>query len=61
MLRGLTPADVAALERATERRRAAMGGAFVSGNTVLLSLLRAALAREDESGVIDPSTPRSTP
>lgn len=47
MIRGLTPADHAALERATARRSAMLSGAFVSRNTVMLSLLREAMARED--------------
>jgi len=47
MIRGLTPEDHAALERATQRRSTVLSGAFVSRNTVLLSLLREGLARED--------------
>ncbi len=56
-IRGFTPADHAALERATARREALVGG-FVSQNTAVLSLLRAALAREDASGNVEVA-PRS--
>lgn len=45
-LRGLTLDDHAGLERATERRKAMVGG-YVSKNTAALSLLRAAIAAED--------------
>jgi hypothetical protein len=51
MIRGLTPEDMAALERATARRKrtldASMPGVYLSRNAVLLSLLRAAMAAED--------------
>lgn len=53
MIRGLTPADLEALERAVARRSTLLGGAFVSRNTTLLSLLRAALQREDFTGTLD--------
>jgi hypothetical protein len=52
-IRGLTPEDHAALERAVARRKAAIGGGFVSLNNTVLSLLRAGLAREDATGAID--------
>jgi hypothetical protein len=52
-IRGLTPEDHAALERAVERRKRAIGGSFVSANSTVLALLRAALAREDASGTIE--------
>lgn len=57
MLRGLTPADHAAIERAIARRSAALSGAFVSRNTVLLSVLREALAREDAADAAKSSGP----
>ena len=56
-IRGFTVADHAALERATLRREALVGG-NVSQNTTVLALLRVALAREDASGVVDVA-PRS--
>jgi hypothetical protein len=52
-IRGLTPEDHAALERAVERRKRAIGGSFVSANSTVLALLRAALVREDASGTIE--------
>lgn len=58
LIRGLTRDDMEALDRAVARRSALLGGAFVSRNTALLSILRAALAREDETGAID--APRVT-
>jgi hypothetical protein len=51
-IRGLTLEDHAALMRAVARRKAAIG-AYVSLNAAVLGLLRAGLAREDASGVID--------
>ena len=51
-IRGLEPEDHAALMRAVARRKAAIG-AYVSLNAAVLGLLRAGLAREDASGVID--------
>jgi hypothetical protein len=51
-IRGLTPEDHAALMRAVGRRKAAIG-AYVSLNAAVLGLLRAGLAREDATGVID--------
>ena len=56
-IRGFTVDDHAALERATLRREALVGG-NVSQNTTILSLLRAALAREDASGTVEVA-PRS--
>jgi len=49
-LRGLTPADHAALERAAARRAEMIGGGYVSKNTALLAVLRAGLAAEDAAG-----------
>lgn len=57
-IRGFTPDDHAALERATARREGLVGG-NVSQNTTILALLRAALAREDASGTVEVA-PRST-
>ena len=51
-LRGLTPADHAALERAAARRSEAIGGGFVSKTTAALAVLRAGLAAEDAAGHI---------
>lgn len=56
MIRGLTPEDHAALERATQRRSTVLSGAFVSRNTVLLSVLREGLAREDAADAAKAST-----
>lgn len=45
VVRGLTAADVAALEAETERRRASLpAGANISRNAVAVALLREALA-----------------
>lgn len=51
-LRGLTPEDHAALERAAARRSAAIGGGFVSKISAALAVLRAGLAAEDAAGAI---------
>lgn len=56
IIRGLTDEDMAAIERASERRRATlqaagMGGTYVSRNATLLSLLRAAITREESDAV----------
>lgn len=56
-IRGLSPEDHAALERAVARRKAAIGGAFVSLNSTVLALLRTALAREEASGTIELAAP----
>lgn len=51
-LRGLTPNDHAALERAAARRSEAIGGGFVSKVSAALAVLRAGLAAEDAAGAI---------
>lgn len=51
-IRGLTPEMLASLERSIARRKAMMGGGFISQNSAIVGLLSAALATEDETGIV---------